>query len=171
MDFDTWWFPRTKRRKTEIEKAEKEEAHIEEAEIEELQDNNQVTDYEESLQIDKIQENDDDHEQSTNTDIKQEQKIEITIGETNVAAQENEDNLTTIEEHTDTKDSFKTTESELFREAENNNDRGSTIQEGVQQSVQSKDSVPSRLNNAEITGKYTQAVQFLVQREQTNKIK
>ena len=107
MDFDTWWFPRTKRRKTEIEKAEKEEAHIEEAEIEELQDNNQVTDYEESLQIDKIQENDDDHEQSTNTDIKQEQKIEITIGETNVAAQENEDNLTTIEEHTDTKDSLK----------------------------------------------------------------
>ena len=131
MDFDTWWFPRTIRRKTEIEKAEKEEAHIEEAEIEELQDNNQVTDYEESLQIDKIQENDDDHEQSTNTDIKQEQKIEITIGETNVGTQEDGDNSITIREHTDTEDYLRTTESKLFREAENNNDRGSISQEGV----------------------------------------
>ena len=146
-----------------IEQAQIEEVDIEEADIEELKDNNRVTDDEKSLQTNQIQEYDEDA-QSTNTDIKQRQEIEITIGETNIRIQENEDNLMTIGEYTDTEDSLKTMESELFREAENNNDWGSITQDGVQRSAQLQYIVPSRLNSAGITGKYTQVVQFLAQK-------
>ena len=145
--------------------------------------NNQVTDDEEeeneddeSLQLDEIREYEED-EQGSDTEndsemeipVDQNEEIEIAIDDSNVVVREDENNSMIIGD--DTEVEAKPTESEVFTSVENNEDKGSVTQDGIRQSARIKSGVsrPSRFNNAEIKGKYAQAVQFLTKREETNK--
>ena len=71
----------------------------------------------------------------------------------------------------ETEESKITTESDAFKESENDIVKGSVMDEGIRHSARVKHGVakPSRFNNAGITGKYAQAVQFLMKKEQPKK--
>ena len=98
-------------------------------------------------------------------------EIEIDVNDFNVSTEQNEENTMTI--GTDNEELEKQTVSEFFDEAENNNKKGSIAEGGIRQSVRIKRGVPkpSRFNNAGITGKYTQATQFLMKNEEIKKEK
>ena len=148
--------------------------------------NNQVTDEEEvesteeevenddeeSLQINEIQEYEEEEQESmtqdeeeTESSIIDNDKIEIDVNDFNVSTEQNEENTMTIGK--DNEELENPTESEFFDEAENNNEKGSIMEEGIRHSVRIKGGVPkpSRFNNAGIKGKYTQATQFLMKKE------
>ena len=86
-----------------------------------------------------------------------------------MSAEHNESNSLAI--GMETEESKITTESDAFKESENDIVKGSVMDEGIRHSARVKHGVakPSRFNNAGITGKYAQAVQFLMKKEQPKK--
>ena len=81
-----------------------------------------------------------------------------------------EENTMTI--GTDNKKLEKPTESEIFIEAENNNEKGSILEGGIRLSIRINDGLqkPIRLSTG-IAGRYTQAIQFLMKKEEIKKEK
>ena len=136
---------------------------------------NQVTDEEEesnnddeSMGLEEIQEyeeheqEEDNHDDDTEVTVNENEEIEIAASDLNVATEANEENSLTIGEQEN-----ENTDSINFKDAENNQEKGSIMEEGVRQSARIKQGVenPSRFKNAEITGRYTQAVQLLIKKE------
>ena len=85
--------------------------------------------------------------------IGQDEEIEMALDDSNVVMEQNENNTMDINEENESE--TKVTESNNFIDAENNEEKGSILEDGIRQSVRIKDGVsrPSRFNNAGIKGK------------------
>ena len=143
-----------------IAKQEQEENNNQANEEEEINDD------EESLQVDQVQEYDESDQES---DVEDHKEVEVLInedeeGETaiddhNVATHEDENNTIVIGDPTD--GSSKSTESDLIKESENDDSKGSVVEGGIRQSARTK--------GFKIPGMYTQALQLLMKKERVKK--